>query len=60
MEKNKYLITYIDDKGELTTYDTFETEEELKKRISCYKRNNFKIKKVVKEVVQTTWVEIAY
>lgn len=59
MKEEKYLITYIED-GEEKTIERTETEEELHERIKCYRRNNYKIKKVIKEVVTINYVEVKF
>lgn len=59
MKENKYLITYVKD-GEEVTIERTETEEELKERIKCYRRNNYKIKNVIMEVVTVSYVSVNY
>jgi hypothetical protein len=59
MKEEKYIITYIQD-GEEKTIERIETEEEMHERIKCYKRNNIKIKMVVKEVVTVSYVEVKW
>ena len=60
MKENKYVITYIDENGDLTTIERTETEEELKQRIKYYRQHNYKIKSVVKEVITTSYVAVNY
>lgn len=51
MKEQKYLITYIDDKGKCKTIERKETEEELKERIQFYIYKGFEIVAINKEVV---------
>lgn len=58
-KEEKYIITLFID-GEEKTIERTETYEELKERIKCYRRNNIKIKYVVKEVVVVHRVSVPY
>lgn len=60
MKEEKYIITYVNAVGELMTIQRTETEKELKERIDNYKKNNFKIIKILKEVITTSYVEVEY
>lgn len=53
----KYLITIIKD-GEEEIIERIETEEEMHKRVKCYRRNNIKVKKVVVENIVVTYTEV--
>lgn len=57
--ENKYIITYIKD-GEEITIERTETEQEMHERIACYRRHNYKIKSVLKEVITVSYVEVKY
>lgn len=60
MKEEKYVITYLDEKGDLQTIERTETEEELRERIKCYRRHNYKVKSVVKEIVTISYARVDY
>lgn len=57
--KEKYIYTIIEN-GEIKFIERIETEEEMQERVKCYRRNNIKVKKVVKEVVQVMYIDVKY
>lgn len=59
MLKEHFIITYRED-GEIVELETYETEEEMHKRIKCYRQHNIKIIKVLKKVIQVHLVEMKW
>lgn len=58
--KDTYIITMILNNNEVIERTTYDTEEELKERIDCYKKNNIKIIKIVKECIQKIYINIEF
>ena len=58
--KNRYFITYKDDRGNLEEKVVDESENELRARIECYKENGYKIKRITKEVIIKKIVEVEF
>lgn len=57
--ENKYCYTIVED-GEIKYVDRVETEEEMHNRVKCYRQNNIKVKKVVKECSTTMWIDVQF
>lgn len=57
--ENKYIYTIVED-GETKWVDRIETREEMLERVKCYRKNNIKVKKVVKEVVNSMLIDVEF
>ena len=57
--ESKYIYTIVED-GETKWVDRVETEEEMHKRVKCYRQNNIKVKNVVKECTTSMLIDVKF
>lgn len=55
----KYIYTIVED-GETKWVDRVETEQEMHNRVKCYRQNNIKVEKVVKECTTSILLDVKF